>query len=804
MRRSLQRALREDPSSEAAKTLKKRYTSYVRRNKRRWHAGYIAKLKDDLLHAPRKYWKTARGRRVAKIVGTTEQWQGYIKELLGTHAAVNVSKHGSGPRPGVPVANTLSAAFSDAEIISSLKALKGGKAADVFGVRAEVIKGLLQADGPDGAATFHMLPHLVHCFNLVLEAGRLPSTWCQGCVHPIAKVQSPTGCDEYRCITVGSILGKLFAAVLDKRLGDYLEEHQLRSPFQGGFRQGYSPMDQAFVLNHIIEAAKHAGSQVYTAFVDFSKAFDTVRHEHLWDRLNSFGVDGNFLRCVQSMYEQSQACVAVNGGLTGYEKLLIGVRQGDPLSPTLFALYIDTLADELSAGMSPMDTFAVGGVPVFMLLYADDLVLISATPGALQRELDILEGFCADWDLTVNMGKTNTVVFYPKTKQRAYPWKLGNIPVSPATRYKYLGLIFDGQKGLKAAQGRLVDCGRKAMFGLMGICSQQEISDPSLRQHMWNALILPILSYGAELWGGLSPFFLEETYSKNTPGEKVHKTFLKWMTGAGPRTHSSVLPQAAGRLPLGAHWISRTTSYWNRLVAMDPTRLAHLAFRDNIALMHKGGECWASRAVHQFRSLGMLGDSTVFSPQVPLWDCTLDSGEAIARSTAEFWEFYKQRDPRCLPPRNVKNRTLHTFSNWFLQMTEGLPVHHNVPSKHWRRVVRFCTGSHRLNSSTAARHTQSNRAPGASQTGGTGTCRCCDLGAPEDELHLMLECPAYDQIRLQHTSLFAGTAPDTPGMRHIFQRANFAAISAYLRDSFTHRENSLEARNLLDIALAHG
>jgi hypothetical protein len=67
----------------------------------------------------------------------------------------------------------------------------------------------------------------------------------------------------------------------------------------------------------------------------------------------------------------------------------------------------------------------------------------------------------------------------------------------------------------------------------------------------------------------------------------------------------------------------------------------------------------------------------------------------------------------------------------------------------------------------------------------------------------MLECPAYDQIRLQYASLFSGTAADTEGMRHIFRRPNFVAISAYLRDSFTHRENSLEARNLLDTAMGH-
>ena len=329
--------------------------------------------------------------------------------------------------------------------------------------------------------------------------------------------------------------------------------------------------------------------------------------------------------------------------------------------------------------MSPTDTFAVGGVPVFMLLYADDLVLISATPAALQQELDILAGFCVDWDLTVNMKKTNTVIFNPRGK-RVFPWKLGGQPVAPANIYKYLGLIFDARKGLKAAQGRLVDSGRKALFGMMDICSQQDINDPSLRQHMWNALILPVLSYGAELWGGLCPAFIAEKYFEKTPGEKVHRIFLRWLTGAGRTTHNRILPQAAGQLPLGAHWASCTASFWNRLAEMDPDRLAHLAFRDNVELMHRGGECWASRAVSQFKCLGIMSEAAENSPQVPLWDCRLEATEAIARSNRDFWAFYQRRSPRSLPTHHVDNRTLHTFSGWFHQLADGLPAHHNVPA----------------------------------------------------------------------------------------------------------------------------
>ena len=126
------------------------------------------------------------------------------------------------------------------------------------------------------------------------------------------------------------------------------------------------------------------------------------------------------------------------------------------------------------------------------------------------------------------------------------------------------------------------------MFGLMGICNNQQVTDPSLRQHMFNALVLPVLSYGSELWGGFSPLFTTDQYfSSKPPAEKVHTMFLRWLTGIGRSTHKRVLTQAAGQLPLGAHWIGRTTALWNRLSSMEPDRLAHMAFKDDIDLYYE-------------------------------------------------------------------------------------------------------------------------------------------------------------------------------------------------------------------------
>jgi hypothetical protein len=524
------------------------------------------------------------------------------------------------------------------------------------------------------------------------------------------------------------------------------------------------------------------GTPMYTCFVDFHKAFDSVRHLHLWDRLGHYGVGGNFLRCVQSIYQQSQACVTVNGAKTGFVPLAVGVRQGDPLSPVLFGLYIETLAADLEKGMAPADSFMIGHLPVFLLLYADDIVLVASSPGALQRELDLLGTFCADWDLTVNLSKTQIVVFNPKPSDKRLSWALQGAAVEVAQSYKYLGLVFDAKKGLSIANSRQIDCGRKALFAMMGACSRHDIDDPSIQRHMFSTLVLPSLSYGAELWGSFAALPYSADYFKLTAAEKVHRTFLRWHTGVGPGTHNSILLELAGGRPLSWHWIERIVSFWNRAMRMDASRLVCLAFQADIALMQAGAECWAARVVAQFVGLGVLGASAPLDAQVPLCERLVSAGVALDERREAFWASY-QVSPRSLPSgRHVPQRTLYTFASWFLDLLGDTSTHHGVPRAHWQRVLRFAGGCHQLLNIQA-------------RWGRTVVGMCPSCGAhQEDELHFVLECPAYLAVRAKHAVLFRGALPaDSAAMHTLFQRKHFVGLSKFLRDCLLSRDTYINA-----------
>jgi len=145
--------------------------------------------------------------------------------------------------------------------------------------------------------------------------------------------------------------------------------------------------------------------------VDFKKAFDIVPRDLLWQVLEGLGISGRILECLRSMYHQDQAYLHhPEEGLTPTFFCRIGVKQRCPLSPLLFSLFINGLEKWLNAleGDTPP---MLGQLVVHLLLYANDLALMSHTPARLQKQLDVLQAFYCERQLTMNAKKTKVVVF---------------------------------------------------------------------------------------------------------------------------------------------------------------------------------------------------------------------------------------------------------------------------------------------------------------------------------------------------------------------------------------------------------
>ena len=156
---------------------------------------------------------------------------------------------------------------------------------------------------------------------------------------------------------------------------------------------------------------------MFCAFIDFKCAFDNVWRVGLWKNFLDCNLNGKCFNLIKNMYSYIKSCVSVNGSISEYFSSTVGVRQGGNISPLLFALYLNDLEDfvighdvsGVSSSSSQFYNDIVIFLKLFLLLYADDTVLISESAEDLQVSLNAFEQYCTKWKLTVNIDKTRSL-----------------------------------------------------------------------------------------------------------------------------------------------------------------------------------------------------------------------------------------------------------------------------------------------------------------------------------------------------------------------------------------------------------
>ena len=301
--------------------------------------------------------------------------------------------------------------FSIDEVNKAIASLKRGKSGGIDNLIPEIFKDSKEL----------LSPLLCIIFNYIYSTGIYPASWTKGVIFPVPKKGDKNNVNNYRGITLTSIFSKIFSILLDNRLRNWDDENEILNEYQFGFRNNKSTTDCIFVLNYIINKVLHEEKRkLYCAFVDFKKAFDLVYRNGILFKLLEYKVSSKFVIMLQSIYSNVKSCVknkytcnnenqdnntsGNNQGMySNYFDSYSGVKQGEPLSPLLFIMFINDMHGNLD--INNIDSITVDDLNLFLLLFADDTVLFSYSIDGLEILLNKLHSYCIEWGISVNTEK---------------------------------------------------------------------------------------------------------------------------------------------------------------------------------------------------------------------------------------------------------------------------------------------------------------------------------------------------------------------------------------------------------------
>ena len=321
------------------------------------------------------------------------------------------------------------------EVFYAIKLLKTRKAPGWDGIQNEHI--------------FHGGHNLIYCicklFNSILVREIIPDSWKTSIIVPIykAKGKLKTDPNNYRPVSLLPAMCKLFAKVLMERINTFFQRlpKTFPCPQQQGFQKSLSCLTTAFNLQETIYYNLDLHSNVYVAFLDIHKAFDSVWHDGLLFKLDKSGINGKIWHIIKDSYTNIRCRVSINGLLSDVIKMTRGIRQGGVTSTGFYLVFADGLLSELEAsGLGATVCSVRSGNPGFV----DDLALIATSPAMLQKLFDIVNLYMLKWLIRIHTDKSCILIFSNnKQIQVCNMFHIGNDPIRQETSANYLGILQD-------------------------------------------------------------------------------------------------------------------------------------------------------------------------------------------------------------------------------------------------------------------------------------------------------------------------------------------------------------------------
>ena len=326
---------------------------------------------------------------------------------------------------------------------------------------------------------------LTMLFTLSLQLGIVPQDWREANVAPLHKKGSREKPENYRPVSLTSIVGKILESIIKDSVVSHLNQYNLINKSQHGFTRGKSCLTNLLDFFEVVTKELDEGNNVDLIYLDFSKAFDKVPYKRLFTKLESHGISGNILNWIKIWLSDRRQRVCIDGEYSEWVEVTSGVPQGSVLGPILFIVYINDLDCNV---ISKLDKFADDSKLGKSLRSQDDVE-------CLRKDLANMEKWSNDWQMKFNTDKCT--VMHLGRNNMASQYILNDKKLKESESERDLGVIID--KNLKFSD----HCNKVANTAnvTLGMIRRTiNCKSKSIITRLYKALVRPQLEYCVQAW----------------------------------------------------------------------------------------------------------------------------------------------------------------------------------------------------------------------------------------------------------------------------------------------------------------
>jgi exonuclease III len=624
--------------------------------------------------------------------------------------------------------------IDESEVTEAIKNLNRNKSPGLDGLPSEIFIDCSEI----------LVPYITNMFNYIFDNECYPEAWTKGIIIPIPKKGDLKDANNYRGVTLINTFSKIFSTIIRNRLEKYAEQTELLCNCQFGFRKKRRTSDCVFILSSIINSQLSQKRKLYTAFVDFQKAFDSINRDALWSKLLSMGMSSKIVKILQVIYTDVKSCVRQFNTVSEFFNVSLGVKQGEPLSPLLFLMFINDMENILQS--NDLENYVrIDTVTILMLLFADDAVLMSKTAEGLQKLIDQLYVYCQKWKLTVNTLKTKICVF-EKRKSKKLRFMFNNNVLEQVDSFTYLGITMNYNGSFKYAAKNIADQGRKAILSILLLFEKINFNISS-KLSLFHKLITPILLYGAELWGLDNKFTAEI--------DKVLIKFCKSILGVQKSTPNAAVLGELGQLPLSTMCKVRAIKYWLHIVS-NKTTLLYKTYSIERQQVNTNNlmNCWSYKIKDLLDNLGYSN----------IWLSENSEGIPFMTLKQRITDQYMQSWSDSI--KNMNRLEFYAAIKEEFKFEKYLDEIMNVKQR--KALTKLRCSAHNLQIEIG-RHQKTPR--------NERHCKICKSKSIENEYHFVLICPILRELRLRYLPKNTTSFPTKNKLINLFQNSSNQTIS---------------------------